>query len=174
MRSSIPAQSRASPVRPATRNVSKAGVKVLTEALAHSLRNEAGTDRGAPADPGSTFTGMTSRGRAKAAVRKGAGSGGGLLTTACIVVTSYPVSDNDVTREIDSRRILCAHITEKRPALSRWHRLQRRSKLFCAVSMIDGPDCVAVQPNGPSRFAGIEVHRDAVDAIAEIGRRRSI
>ena len=31
--------------------------------------------------------------------------------------------DNDVTREIDSRRILWAaqDITENRPALSRWH-----------------------------------------------------
>src|SRR3984885_9276723 len=45
-------------------NVSKAGVKVLTEALAHSLRNVEGARITAHLlIPGSTFTGMTSRGR---------------------------------------------------------------------------------------------------------------
>src|SRR5215813_6262590 len=45
-------------------NVSKAAVKVLTEALAHSLRNEEGARITAHLlVPGSTFTGMTSRGR---------------------------------------------------------------------------------------------------------------
>ena len=45
-------------------NVSKAGVKVLTEALAHSLRNEEGARISAHLlVPGSTFTAMTSRGR---------------------------------------------------------------------------------------------------------------
>src|SRR5580765_5531956 len=47
-------------------NVSKAGVKVLTEALAHSLRNEEGARITAHLlIPGSTFTGMTSRGRSE-------------------------------------------------------------------------------------------------------------
>ncbi|HEY4168399.1 MAG TPA: SDR family NAD(P)-dependent oxidoreductase, partial [Reyranella sp.] len=42
-------------------NVSKAGVKVLTEALAYSLRNEEGSRISAHLlIPGSTFTGMTS------------------------------------------------------------------------------------------------------------------
>ena len=45
-------------------NISKAGVKVLTEALAHSLRNVEGQRITAHLlIPGSTFTGMTSRGR---------------------------------------------------------------------------------------------------------------
>ena len=45
-------------------NVSKAGVKVLTEALAHSLRNEdAARITAHLLIPGSTFTAMTSRGR---------------------------------------------------------------------------------------------------------------
>jgi NAD(P)-dependent dehydrogenase (short-subunit alcohol dehydrogenase family) len=45
-------------------NVSKAGVKVLTEGLAHSLRNVAGAKITAHLlIPGSTFTAMTSRGR---------------------------------------------------------------------------------------------------------------
>jgi len=47
-------------------NVSKAGVKVITEALAHSLRNEDGNRISAHLlIPGSTFTGMTSRGRSE-------------------------------------------------------------------------------------------------------------
>jgi NAD(P)-dependent dehydrogenase (short-subunit alcohol dehydrogenase family) len=47
-------------------NVSKAGVKVLTEGLAHSLRNEAGALITAHLlIPGSTFTGMTRRGRSR-------------------------------------------------------------------------------------------------------------
>ena len=47
-------------------NVSKAGVKVLTEALAHSLRNEEGSRISAHLlVPGSTFTGMTARGRSE-------------------------------------------------------------------------------------------------------------
>ena len=45
-------------------NVTKAGVKVLTEALAHSLRNIEGCRVTAHLlVPGSTFTGMTARGR---------------------------------------------------------------------------------------------------------------
>jgi NAD(P)-dependent dehydrogenase (short-subunit alcohol dehydrogenase family) len=107
-------------------NVSKAGVKVLTEALAHSLRNEAGGRISAHLlIPGSTFTGMTSRGRTE----KPAGAwtpdqvidmliasmGRGEFYVLC--------PDNDVTRAVDERRILWAagDIVENRPALSRWH-----------------------------------------------------
>src|SRR5215468_10769425 len=107
-------------------NVSKAGVKVLTEALAHSLRNADGAFITAHLlIPGSTFTGMTSRGRAEKP--PGAwipdqvvdmlidGMNRGDFYILC--------PDNDVTREIDNRRILWAaqDITENRPALSRWH-----------------------------------------------------
>jgi NAD(P)-dependent dehydrogenase (short-subunit alcohol dehydrogenase family) len=107
-------------------NVSKAGVKVLTEALAHSLRNVEGSHVSAHLlIPGSTFTGMTSRGRSE----KPAGAwlpdqvvdmliegiGRGDFYILC--------PDNEVTRDIDNRRILWAaqDITESRPALSRWH-----------------------------------------------------
>lgn len=107
-------------------NVSKAGVKVLTEALAHSLRNEDGARITAHLlIPGSTFTGMTSRGRTEKP--PGAwtpdqvvdmlidGMSRGDFYILC--------PDNDVTREIDNKRILWAarDITENRPALSRWH-----------------------------------------------------
>ena len=107
-------------------NVSKAGVKVLTEGLAHSLRNAEGGHISAHLlIPGSTFTGMTSRGRTEKPV--GAwwpdqvvdmlieSMGRGDFYILC--------PDNDVTRDIDNRRITWAaqDITENRPALSRWH-----------------------------------------------------
>jgi NAD(P)-dependent dehydrogenase (short-subunit alcohol dehydrogenase family) len=107
-------------------NVSKAGVKVLTEALAHSLRNAEGQRITAHLlIPGSTFTGMTSRGRAEKPPGAWApdqvidmlieGMNRGDFYILC--------PDNDVTRDIDNRRILWAaqDITENRPALSRWH-----------------------------------------------------
>jgi len=107
-------------------NVSKAGVKVLTEALAHSLRNAGGAQITAHLlIPGSTFTGMTRRGRADKP--PGAwtpdqvvdmlidGMNRGDFYILC--------PDNEVTRETDNKRILWAakDITENRPALSRWH-----------------------------------------------------
>jgi NAD(P)-dependent dehydrogenase (short-subunit alcohol dehydrogenase family) len=107
-------------------NVSKAGVKVLTEALAHSLRNEEGARLSAHLlIPGSTFTGMTSRGRSEKPAGAWtadqvvdmliAGMGAGDFYILC--------PDNEVTRAVDVRRILWAagDITENRPALSRWH-----------------------------------------------------
>jgi len=107
-------------------NVSKAGVKVLTEALAHSLRNEAGARITTHLlIPGSTFTGMTSRGRAE----KPAGAWTpdqviDMLVEAMAAGDFYVLCpDNEVTREVDVRRIQWAagDITENRPALSRWH-----------------------------------------------------
>jgi NAD(P)-dependent dehydrogenase (short-subunit alcohol dehydrogenase family) len=107
-------------------NVSKAGVKVLTEALAHSLRNEDGARISAHLlIPGSTFTGMTSRGRTEKP--PGAwtpeqvvdmlidGMNAGDFYILC--------PDNEVTRATDERRVLWAaqDIVLNRPALSRWH-----------------------------------------------------
>ena len=107
-------------------NVSKAGVKVLTEALAHSLRQEPGGRVSAHLlIPGSTFTGMTAGGRAEKPAGAWmpdqvidmlvAGMGAGDFYILC--------PDNDVTRAIDARRILWAagDIVHNRPALSRWH-----------------------------------------------------
>ena len=107
-------------------NVSKAGVKVLTEALAHSLRNEAGGRISAHLlIPGSTFTGMTSRGRTE----KPAGAWTPDQVIDMLIASMgrgdfYVLCpDNDVTRAVDERRILWAagDIVENRPALSRWH-----------------------------------------------------
>ena len=107
-------------------NVSKAGVKVLTEALAHSLRNEAGAHITAHLlIPGSTFTGMTSRGRTEKP--PGAWTPDqviDMLVEAMAAGDFYVLCpDNEVTREVDVRRIQWAagDITENRPALSRWH-----------------------------------------------------
>jgi NAD(P)-dependent dehydrogenase (short-subunit alcohol dehydrogenase family) len=107
-------------------NVSKAGVKVLTEALAHSLRNEEGARITAHLlVPGSTFTAMTSRGRAE----KPAGAWTpdqvvDILIDGMNQRDFYIICpDNDVTRRVDNRRILWAaqDITQNRPPLSRWH-----------------------------------------------------
>jgi NAD(P)-dependent dehydrogenase (short-subunit alcohol dehydrogenase family) len=107
-------------------NVSKAGVKVLTEALAHSLRNEEGARITAHLlVPGSIFTAMTSRGRAE----KPAGAWTpdqvvDILIDGMNQRDFYIICpDNDVTRRVDNRRILWAaqDITQNRPPLSRWH-----------------------------------------------------
>ena len=106
-------------------NVSKAGVKVLTEALAHSLRNEPGARITAHLlVPGSTFTGMTRNATEKPP--------GAWMPDQVIDMLVEGMSrddfyilcpDNEVTREVDNRRILWAagDMVENRPPLSRWH-----------------------------------------------------
>jgi NAD(P)-dependent dehydrogenase (short-subunit alcohol dehydrogenase family) len=107
-------------------NVSKAGVKVLTEALAHSLRNEPGARISAHLlIPGSTFTAMTSRGRTEKPP-------GAWVPSQVVDMLIDGMNqgdfyilcpDNEVTRAIDNRRIAWAagDIIHNRPALSRWH-----------------------------------------------------
>jgi NAD(P)-dependent dehydrogenase (short-subunit alcohol dehydrogenase family) len=107
-------------------NVSKAGIKVLTEALAHSLRNTPDAEISAHLlIPGSTFTGMTRGGHSEKPPGAWtpdqvvdfllAGMNAGDFYILC--------PDNDITREIDNKRITWAaqDITRNRPALSRWH-----------------------------------------------------
>ena len=107
-------------------NVSKAGVKVFTEQLAHELRN--GDGRNITAHlliPGFTFTGFT---RVHTQVKPdGAwapeqvidfmvdGMGKGDFYILC--------PDNDVTRAMDEKRMAWAigDVIENRPPLSRWH-----------------------------------------------------
>jgi NAD(P)-dependent dehydrogenase (short-subunit alcohol dehydrogenase family) len=107
-------------------NVSKAGVKVVTEALAHELRNIEGCQVSAHLlIPGFTFTGMTAGSR----VEKPAGAWTAdqvvdfLLASMAVGDFYVLCPDNDVTRELDERRILWAagDIVENRPPLSRWH-----------------------------------------------------
>jgi NAD(P)-dependent dehydrogenase (short-subunit alcohol dehydrogenase family) len=107
-------------------NVSKAGVKVVTEALAHELRNIEGCRITAHLlIPGFTFTGMT-------APSEGPKPPGAwtpeqvvdfLLTSMAAGDFYILCPDNDVTRATDERRILwAAHdIIDNKPPLSRWH-----------------------------------------------------
>jgi len=107
-------------------NVSKAGIKVVTEALAHELRNIDGCAVTAHLlIPGFTFTGLT---RARVSEKPAAA-----WTPEQVVDFMLPAMaagdfyllcpDNDVTRDMDERRILWAaqDIIKNRPALSRWH-----------------------------------------------------
>jgi NAD(P)-dependent dehydrogenase (short-subunit alcohol dehydrogenase family) len=105
-------------------NVSKAGVKTLTEGLAHQLREgEGGMVSVHLLIPGFTFTGMTARGREKPP---------GAWTPEQVVDFMVEAMgrgdfyilcpDNDVTREMDEKRIRWAadDLILNRPALSRW------------------------------------------------------
>ena len=107
-------------------NVSKAGVKVVTEALAHELRNIEGCRVSAHLlIPGFVFTSMTKGSRTEKPAAAWtpeqivdfmlASMGTGDFYILC--------PDNDVPREMDERRILWAagDIVENRPPLSRWH-----------------------------------------------------
>jgi NAD(P)-dependent dehydrogenase (short-subunit alcohol dehydrogenase family) len=107
-------------------NVSKAGVKVVTEALAHELRNTEGCRVSAHLlIPGFVFTSMTKGSRTEKPAAAWtpeqtvdfmlASMGRGDFYILC--------PDNDVPRELDERRILWAagDIVGNRPPLSRWH-----------------------------------------------------
>jgi hypothetical protein len=107
-------------------NVSKAGVKALTEALQHELR---GLDSKISAHlliPGFVFTGLTSRGRTeKPAAAWTAEQTVDFMIEKLEAGDFYILCpDNDVTRSLDERRILWAagDIVENRPPLSRWHK----------------------------------------------------
>jgi len=107
-------------------NVSKAGVKVVTEALAHELRNTEDCKLTAHLlIPGFTYTGFTR-------VRHDEKPAGAWLPEQVIDLLIDGMAkgdfyilcpDNDVTREMDVKRITWAaqDITENRPPLSRWH-----------------------------------------------------
>lgn len=107
-------------------NVSKAGVKALTEGLAHELRNVAGAQVSAHLlVPGFTFTGMTRPGGGE----KPPGAWTGEQVAQFMIDEMGKGSfyilcpDNDVTREMDEKRIQWAadDLILGRPALSRWH-----------------------------------------------------
>eukprot|EP01116_Phalansterium_solitarium_P003389 TRINITY_DN1420_c0_g1_i1.p1 TRINITY_DN1420_c0_g1~~TRINITY_DN1420_c0_g1_i1.p1 ORF type:complete len:289 (-),score=112.01 TRINITY_DN1420_c0_g1_i1:268-1134(-) len=107
-------------------NTSKAGVKVLTEGLQHTLRNTPSCQVSAHLlIPGYTFTGMT----AAAGTEKPAAAWspeqvvefmlGGLAAGTFYILCP----DNETPRRTDERRMLWAagDIVHNRPALSRWH-----------------------------------------------------
>jgi NAD(P)-dependent dehydrogenase (short-subunit alcohol dehydrogenase family) len=107
-------------------NVSKAGVKVVTEALAHELRNTEGCRVSAHLlIPGFVFTSMTkgSRTEKPAAAWTPEQTVDFMLDSMGRGDFYILCPDNDVPREMDERRILWAagDIVENRPPLSRWH-----------------------------------------------------
>jgi NAD(P)-dependent dehydrogenase (short-subunit alcohol dehydrogenase family) len=107
-------------------NVSKAGVKVLTEGLQHALRNTPGCKVTAHLlVPGWVHTGLT----AASGAPKPAGA---WLPDQIVDVLLARLAkgdfyilceDNEVTNAVDFKRIQWAagDITENRPPLSRWH-----------------------------------------------------
>src|SRR5689334_19831102 len=107
-------------------NVSKAGVKALTEALQHELRNTKDCHVTAHLMiPGHVFTALTARGRTEKPA-----SAWTPEQTVDFMIERLEAGDfyilcpdNDVPRQLDERRILWAagDIVENRPALSRWH-----------------------------------------------------
>lgn len=106
-------------------NVSKAGVKALTEGLAHSLRTQAGDRVTAHLlIPGYTFTGMTQRGTEKPVAAWTAGQVAAYLIDGLAAGDFYILCpDNETSHAQDAKRIAWAagDIIENRPALSRWH-----------------------------------------------------
>jgi NAD(P)-dependent dehydrogenase (short-subunit alcohol dehydrogenase family) len=107
-------------------NVSKAGVKVFTEALQHELRNTEGCNVTAHLlIPGFVYTGLTGGNRTEKPAAAWTPE-----QTVDFMMQSLErgdfyilCPDNDVTRSVDERRILWAagDIVENRPPLSRWH-----------------------------------------------------
>jgi NAD(P)-dependent dehydrogenase (short-subunit alcohol dehydrogenase family) len=107
-------------------NVSKAGVKALTEGLAYTLRERTGDRVSAHLlIPGFTFTGMTAR-------RSPDRPSGAWAPEQVVALMMERVAagdfyilcpDNETTREQDAKRIAWAagDLIENRPALSRWH-----------------------------------------------------
>ncbi|MCJ2007641.1 SDR family NAD(P)-dependent oxidoreductase [Methylobacterium sp. J-092] len=108
-------------------NVSKAGVKAATEALAHDLRSRDGCRISAHLlIPGFVYTGLA---RARGVAEKPPGAWTPDETVAFLLERMAQgdfyilCPDNETTRAQDERRIAWAagDIIENRPALSRWH-----------------------------------------------------
>ena len=107
-------------------NASKAAIKVVTEQLAHELRNEPGAKISAHLlVPGSTYTGMTARRHPqKPAFAWTPDQVADLLMTALDAGDFYILCpDNETPRATDEKRIQWAadDLIRNRPALSRWH-----------------------------------------------------
>ncbi|MGQ3210538.1 MAG: SDR family NAD(P)-dependent oxidoreductase [Shinella sp.] len=107
-------------------NVSKAGVKVFTEALQHELRNTEGANISAHLlIPGFVFTGLTRGDRTEKpdAAWTSAQTVDFMLESLERGDFYILCPDNDVPRALDQRRMAWAigDVIENRPPLSRWH-----------------------------------------------------
>lgn len=107
-------------------NVSKAGVKVFTEALQHNLREAGALVTAHLLVPGFVFTDLTRHGRTEKPA-----SAWTPEQTADFMIESLKKDDfyiicpdNDVSRTADEKRMAWAmgDIIENRPPLSRWHK----------------------------------------------------
>jgi NAD(P)-dependent dehydrogenase (short-subunit alcohol dehydrogenase family) len=118
-------------------NISKAAVKVFTEALQHELRNTQGCKITAHLlIPGFVFTGLTSGGRTEKPA--GAWTPDETITFMLdrILRGDFYIlcPDNEVSRPLDEKRIEWAarDLIENRPPLSRWHK--EYAEAFAAFS----------------------------------------
>jgi len=107
-------------------NVSKAGVKAYTEALAHGLRGLApGRITAHLLIPGFVFTALTAQGRTERPAAAWTPEQTVAFLFDRVAAGDFYIlcPDNEVPRALDERRILWAagDIVENRPALSRWH-----------------------------------------------------
>jgi NAD(P)-dependent dehydrogenase (short-subunit alcohol dehydrogenase family) len=107
-------------------NVSKAGLKALTESLAHDLVPTSGRVSAHLLIPGFTYTGFTRRrGIAEKPPAAWTADQVADFALAGMAAGDFYIlcPDNDVSRATDERRIAWAagDIIENRPALSRWH-----------------------------------------------------
>jgi NAD(P)-dependent dehydrogenase (short-subunit alcohol dehydrogenase family) len=107
-------------------NVSKSGVKALTEGLAHTLRQNTGGRVSAHLlIPGFTYTGMIARfvPEKPAAAWTPDQVVDHLLEALARGDFYILCPDNETTREQDEKRVLwtAGDLVENRPALSRWH-----------------------------------------------------
>jgi NAD(P)-dependent dehydrogenase (short-subunit alcohol dehydrogenase family) len=108
-------------------NVSKAGVKVFTEALEHQLRNTPGCAITAHLlIPGFVFTPLTANGRTEKPPAAWTPEQTIDFMFDRLALGDFYIlcPDNDVSRQIDEHRIAWAagDIIANRPPLSRWHK----------------------------------------------------
>lgn len=107
-------------------NVAKAGVKALTEGLAHSLREKSGDRVTAHLlIPGFTYTGMIARHVSQKPPAAWTAQQVAEYLFARLQAGDFYIlcPDNETTLEADRKRIAWAagDLIENRPALSRWH-----------------------------------------------------
>ena len=105
-------------------NVSKAGVKVLTEGLQHELRGIDGCQVTAHLlVPGYTYTGLTAATEKPAAAWTADQVVDEMLRGVAAGEFYIICPDNDVTRDMDRKRMRWAaeDAIQNRPPLSRWH-----------------------------------------------------
>ncbi|MEM8553509.1 MAG: SDR family oxidoreductase [Pseudomonadota bacterium] len=105
-------------------NVSKAGLKAFTEALAHEMRNADGSQITAHLlIPGFVHTPMVGAAEKPTSAWTAEQTVEFFLDSMNLGDFYILCPDNDVSRELDEKRIAWAvgDIIENRPALSRWH-----------------------------------------------------